>query len=216
MVTKITSATFSGTHLSPLLGWFAIFLQTHIYICNLHGLSCQEKLSRFSMLFIPHNGTSLAVSHWKLRMVLMVEYRSSRLNQNKPFSEPVSTLLSSSAEFYSFSLSGRLRAVGLIALIMCHNSLYTINWQLGVWRGYGINRLINEYLFSCTILWRFFVLTRKTLNLNVSLSLQFKASLCYFWSFNLIATKESFFSDCISGDVSALALIFITYMMWVC
>ena len=41
-------------------------------------------------------------------MVLMVEYRSSRLNQNKPFSGPVSTLLSSSAEFYSYSLSGHL------------------------------------------------------------------------------------------------------------
>ena len=92
-----------------------------------------------------------------LRMVLMVGYRSRSRNQNKPFSGPVSTLLSSSAEFYSFSLSGRLRAVGLIALTMCHNSLYTINWQLRVWRGYGINRLINElYLFSCTILWRFF------------------------------------------------------------
>ena len=62
-----------------------------------------------------------------LRMVLMVGYRSSRRNQNKPFSGPVSTSLSSSAEFYSFSLSGRLRAVGLIALTMCHNSLYTIN-----------------------------------------------------------------------------------------
>ena len=46
----------------------------------------------------------------------MVEYRSGRLNQNKPFSGPVSTLLSSSAEFYSVSLLGRLRAVGLIAL----------------------------------------------------------------------------------------------------
>ena len=46
----------------------------------------------------------------------MVEYRSGLLNQNKPFSGPVSTLLSSSAEFYSFSLSGRLHAVGLIAL----------------------------------------------------------------------------------------------------
>ena len=79
------------------------------------------------MLIIPRNGTSLAVSHWILRMVLMVEYQSSRLDQNKPFSGPVSTLLSSSAEFYSFSLSGRLRAVGLIALTMCHNSLYTIN-----------------------------------------------------------------------------------------
>ena len=52
------------------------------------------------MLPIPRNGTSLAVSHWKLRIVLMAEYRSSRLNQTKPFSGPVSTLLSSSAEFY--------------------------------------------------------------------------------------------------------------------
>ena len=62
-----------------------------------------------------------------LRMVLMFEYQSSRRNQNKPFSGPVSTLLSSSAEFYRFSLSGRLRAVGLIALTICLNSLYTIN-----------------------------------------------------------------------------------------
>ena len=46
----------------------------------------------------------------------MVGCRSSRLNQNKPFSGPVSTLMSSSAEFYSFSLSGRLRPVGLNAL----------------------------------------------------------------------------------------------------
>ena len=51
------------------------------------------------MLLIPRDGTSLAVSHWKLRMVLMVEYRSSRLDQNEPFSGPVSTLLSSSADF---------------------------------------------------------------------------------------------------------------------
>ena len=78
------------------------FLKTGVYIYilyNLHGLSYQEKVSRFSRLLIPRNGTSLAVSHWKLRMVLMVEYRSSRLNQNKPFSGPVSTLLSSSADF---------------------------------------------------------------------------------------------------------------------
>ena len=88
---------------------YIIMYMLCIYIYNLHGLSCQEKVSRFSMLLIPRYGTSLAVSHWKLRMVLMVEYRSSRLDQNKPFSGPVSTLLSSSAEFYSFNLSGRLR-----------------------------------------------------------------------------------------------------------
>ena len=74
-------------------------INKYIYIYNLHGLSCQEKVSRFSMLLIPRYGTSLAVSHWKLRMVLMIEYRSSRLDQNKPFSGPVSTLLSSSADF---------------------------------------------------------------------------------------------------------------------
>ena len=99
----------------------------YIYIYNLHRLSCQEKVSRFSMLPIPCNGTSLAVSHWKLRMVLIDGYRSSRLNQNKPFSGPVSTLLSSSAEFYSVSLSSLLSAIGLIPLTMCHNFLYTIN-----------------------------------------------------------------------------------------
>ena len=51
------------------------------------------------MLPISRKGTFLVVSHWKLRMVIVVEYRSSRLNQNKPFSGLVSTLLSSSAEF---------------------------------------------------------------------------------------------------------------------
>ena len=78
---------------------YIIMYMLRIYIYNLHGLSCQEKVSRFSMLLIPRYGTSLAVSHWKLRVVLMVGYRSSRLDQNKPFSGPVSTLLSSSADF---------------------------------------------------------------------------------------------------------------------
>ena len=44
-----------------------------------------------------------------LRIIHMVGYRSNR-------SGPLSTLLSSLAEFYTFSLSGRLRAVGLVAL----------------------------------------------------------------------------------------------------
>ena len=62
----------------------------------------------------------------------MVGCRSSRLNQNKPFSGPVSTLMSSLADFYSFSLSGRLRAVGL-------NAHYTTTDQrgkltIGLWR----------------------------------------------------------------------------------
>ena len=54
----------------------------------------------------------------------MVGCRSSRLNLNKPFSGPVSTLMSSSAEFYSFSLSGRLRAVGLNALTRLSTFIY--------------------------------------------------------------------------------------------
>ena len=55
----------------------------------------------------------------------MVGCRSSRLNLNKPFSGPVSTLMSSSAEFYSFSLSGCLRAVGLNAYIYI-NEIVTV------------------------------------------------------------------------------------------
>ena len=113
--------------LPPCTRYFCSFFMFLLYIYNLHRLSCQEKVSRFSMLPIPCKGTSLAVSHWKLRVVLMVGYRSSRLSQNKPFSGPVSTLLSSSAEFYSVSLFGRLSAIGLIPLTMCHNFLYTIN-----------------------------------------------------------------------------------------
>ena len=57
-------------------------------------------MSRFSILPISPKETSLVVSHWKLRMVLVVEYWSTRLNQHKPFSGPVSSLLSCSAEFY--------------------------------------------------------------------------------------------------------------------
>lgn len=56
----------------------------------------------------------------------MVGCRSSRLNLNKPFSGPVSTLMSSSADFYSFSLSGRLRAVGLNALTRLSTLIYMI------------------------------------------------------------------------------------------
>ena len=56
----------------------------------------------------------------------MVGWGSSRLNLNKPFSGPVSTLMSSSAEFYSSSLSGRLRAVGLNALTRLSTVIYMI------------------------------------------------------------------------------------------
>ena len=61
-----------------------------------------------------------------LGIIHMVGYRSSRLNQNKPFAGPVSTLLSSLAEFYTFSLSGRLRAVGLVVgnFLACENWAY--------------------------------------------------------------------------------------------
>ena len=62
-------------------------------------------MSMFSILPNSPKETSLVVSHWKLRMVLVVEYWSTRLNQNKPFSGLVSTLLSSSAEFYRVMLA---------------------------------------------------------------------------------------------------------------
>ena len=54
----------------------------------------------------------------------MIGCRSSRLSRNKPFSEPDSTFMSSSAESYSFSLSGRLRAVGLSTLTRSVTVLY--------------------------------------------------------------------------------------------
>ena len=57
----------------------------------------------------------------------MVGCRSSRLNQNKPLSGPISTLMSSSAEFYSFSLSGRLRAIGRNAL------MHYVQWRVLQW-----------------------------------------------------------------------------------
>ena len=78
----------------------------------MHGLSCQENVSRFSMLLIPHIGTSLAVSHWKLRMVLMVA--GVPIQPSRPKQAIFRTGLDFTvffSGFYSFSLSGRLRAV---------------------------------------------------------------------------------------------------------
>ena len=75
-----------------------------------------------------------------------------------------------------------------------------------------------DWLMSCTYFRaQFFgifcvIKTRKTLNLNVSLSLHFEASLLYFWSFNLIATRELFFSDHFGGDVFTLAQNSLTYI----
>ena len=67
----------------------ALFVySTLIYITCTSSLARRRCLDRFSMLPIPCNGNSLAVSHWKLWIVLMVGYRSSRLSQNKPFSGP--------------------------------------------------------------------------------------------------------------------------------
>ena len=57
-------------------------INIYIYIYNLHGIS----LAR--------------TGEW----TLMVGCQSSRLNQNKPFSGPVLTLMSSSAEFLQFQL----------------------------------------------------------------------------------------------------------------
>ena len=54
----------------------------------------------------------------------MVGCGSSGLNQNKPFSGEVSTLMCFSAEFYSFSLFGRLRALGLNALTRLSTVIY--------------------------------------------------------------------------------------------
>ena len=66
------------------------------------------------MLLIPRIGTSLAVSHWKLRMVLIlagVPIQPSRQKQAIFRTGFDFTVFFSG--FYSLSLSGRLRAVGL-------------------------------------------------------------------------------------------------------
>ena len=54
----------------------------------------------------------------------MVGCRSSHLDQNKPFSGPVLTLMSSSVEFFSLSFSGCLRAIGLNALTRSITVIY--------------------------------------------------------------------------------------------
>ena len=101
-----------------------IFILLHI-ICTAFLLPEEGVYSvdpaRFSA---PFTKNSLAVSHWTLRME-MFGCQSRRLNQNKPFSRPVSTLMSSSVQLCSFSLSGRLSAVGLNALT--HLSLISIS-----------------------------------------------------------------------------------------
>ena len=83
----------------------------------------------------------------------MVGCRSSRLNQNKPFSGPVLTLMSSSAEFCSFSLSVRLCAIGLNALTRLSTVIY-INCavkSLYMLRQLDIDNLINkQFLISVT------------------------------------------------------------------
>ena len=105
--------------------FFYLFIFDIFRCCKVHD-DCYDRISREGICWVSPKweiydrsgctgcGKYFRSSAWKLRMLLMVEYRSSRLNQNKPFSGPVSTLPSSSAEFYSFSLSGRLRALGLI------------------------------------------------------------------------------------------------------
>ena len=78
----------------------------------------------------------------------MVGCRSSRLSLNKPFSGPVSTLMSSSAEFYSFSLSGRLHAVGLNAL----TRLSTVIYMNGVIKSlYLLRQCDVDNLVNCAI-----------------------------------------------------------------
>ena len=81
----------------------------------------------------------------------MVGCRSTRLNQNKPFSGPVSTLMSSSAEFYSFSLSGRLRAVGLNALeSFSTNDESEYEYEICKQVLQSMRRVLNLVLWTCS------------------------------------------------------------------
>ena len=76
----------------------------------------------------------------------MVGCQSSRLNLNKPFSGPVSTLMSSLAAFYSFSLSGCLRAVGLNALTRLSTVIYMncVIKSLYLLRRCDVDNLVNK------------------------------------------------------------------------
>ena len=83
----------------------------------------------------------------------MVGCPSSRLNLNKPFSA-VSTFMSSSAEFYSFSLSGCLRAVGLNALTRLSTAIYMdcAIKSLYLLCQYGVDNLVNFAIKSLYLL----------------------------------------------------------------
>ena len=92
---------------------------------------------------------------------LWVRCRSSRLNQNKPFTEPVLTLMSSSAEFYRFSLSGRLRVVRLNALTRLSTIIYvncTIK-SLNLLRQCDFDNLINKQFESQKKCWHICILS---------------------------------------------------------
>ena len=88
----------------------------YIYIICKKKNSCQDRGSRSCPFINNFTGTSPVVSTGNQGWTLTVGCRSSRHHQRKPFCGPFSTLMPSSAEFYSFSLPGRLRAVGLNAL----------------------------------------------------------------------------------------------------
>ena len=84
----------------------------------------------------------------------MVGCRSSRLTLNKPFSGPVSTLMSSSEEFYSFGLSGRFRAVGLNALTRLSTAIYMncVIKSLYLLRQCDVDNLVNCEIKSLYLL----------------------------------------------------------------
>ena len=91
--------------------------------------------SRSCPLIKSFKGTFLAGSRWKLRMGTYgwVSIQPSQLKKANPRTGFDVTLMSSSAEFYSFSLSGRLRAVGLDALARLVTVIY-MNCAIGHFR----------------------------------------------------------------------------------
>ena len=69
--TSFDFSFFSGIYIYIYIYIYLQIIYIHIYIYNLQfarNFSCQERGSRSCPLLNSFNGTSLSVSHWKLRM----------------------------------------------------------------------------------------------------------------------------------------------------
>ena len=135
------------------------------------------------MLPILCNGTSLAVSQWKLRMVLTCVWLGT---------DPAANLC------YLWCFLPLENCFSLIVLAVM--SLLLREILLSIWRGYVVSWLIDKQFFSVSNCLAFLCLTRKTVNLIVFPTPHFGACLCCLrLSANLLAPRELFVSDFIGS-----------------